>query len=166
MAFELIPEARRVAQSGREATIPADISLPATRCLFCAGRDHVLAWEAVHAGPFFRPGVRREGLLVLYLVCPFVWVFLLPLAMLSYFGTRPVLRLTLPRCGPCGDRSTTARIVGTAATVLLGLLVPAGAWGLGTWSGGIEVSERSVTLIVPNAAATSEALAAMAEPNP
>lgn len=196
--FEPFPEARRVAQVGRELTIPVDVSLPLTRCLFCAGRDHALAWKASHASPFFqRGGVRISiGFMVMFLLCPFIILMVFPLALFTYFTSRPTRWLTLPRCGPCADRSTTARVVGTTATFLLGVGVPAGGAALGHWSGGadqvwlgvllgvplagvattavrrlwidprmircVEVEERTVTLIVPNAEATAEALAEMA----
>lgn len=195
--FEPFPEPRRVAQNGRVLTIPADIALPATRCLFCAGREHVVEWEGAHAAPVLpsSPG-KFLRLLVVYLLCPIAGLFIIPLALLAGIASRPVRRLKLPRCGPCADRHATARLVGAASAFVLGALIPIGSGALAYWTGTmspgfavylgvpgaacaiaavltlwvnprmircVDVDERTVTLIVPNAAATAEALTALAE---
>ena len=126
---EAIASGVRARMEGGLLVVVKHATFPMTRCLFCAGHDHVQPWAKKFV---FAPSwisivalvaclcTRGIGLIVMFIV---------------YLVMRKTQWLTLPRCGPCRDRQTTAAMGGwlSAGGAVIGL--PAGMWALGRLSG-------------------------------
>jgi hypothetical protein len=114
-----------------EGVVPRGASFPAWPCLFCAGREHVKVWEK----DFTNFEMGSIILLVVVAAALCLPLIVLPLVML---GLRKVQRVTVPRCEPCRDRMTTAKIGGEVASGAAVLLLPAGLGGLAYLTMGMD----------------------------
>lgn len=95
--------------------VPGGTELPPVRCLFCGGREHIMAWTKEFV--WMHPALSA---LLLLVVC--FGVIGIIIAAVVYYTARKTLKVTLPRCEPCRDRQTTAStagVLGGAGAVIL-----------------------------------------------
>lgn len=174
--------------------VPKGTRLTAPYCLFCAGREHVRAWDKE-----FSNAPAWLTILCLVLALTVCIGFIVP--FIIYTAIRKAHRLALPRCDPCRDRMNTAMmgacVSAGAAFILLPLGMGFGAYvatgredlGLLAGVGGLmaacvvtwlvqrqwvlrrcvtvkRIGEAVAALRVPDPAATRAALAGMRESTP